>query len=193
MTIAALGAGQSQVRLGLYGSRWDATAAPTPGAANKVVSVTTPPVSTRRLIINEIMADNDSFFQDPDEAGAFEDWFEVYNPTSEPIDMSGMYITDNPNNPTKWKVGDTVVIPAGGYLVFLADSEAAQGPNHASWSLSADGESISIYDTDGVTLLDSVSFPAQRTDVSYGRTADGSTVTFLATPTPGQPNSGPLQ
>ena len=30
------------------------------------------------LFINEIMADNDAIIEDPDEAGAFEDWVEVY-------------------------------------------------------------------------------------------------------------------
>jgi hypothetical protein len=36
--------------------------------------------------------------------------------------MSGMYITGNPQNPKKWQVGQGVVIPAGGYLVFMADN-----------------------------------------------------------------------
>ncbi len=193
MTVAALSSGQSQIRLGLYGSRWEVTTEPTPKADNRSVPVETAPAAgTGRLVINEIMADNDSIYQDPDEAGAFEDWFEVYNPGTAAVDMSGMYITDNPQNPTKWKVGDGVVIPAGGYLVFMADSEPAQGPRHASFSLSADGESLSIYATDGTTLLDTVTFGPQKTDVAYGRTPDGGvTWSTLSAATPGAANAAP--
>ncbi|MBL8215953.1 MAG: CotH kinase family protein [Bryobacterales bacterium] len=191
-TIAATLPGQSQIRLGLYGNHWDTTTTPTPNAANTLTKST--PTSTGTLVINEIMADNDTIFADPDEPGAYEDWFEIYNPTTEAIDMSGMYITDNPNNPTKWQVGAGVVIPAGGYLVFMADSEPAQGPRHASWSLSADGESLSIYAKDGTTLIDTVTFGAQTTDVSIGRNPNG-TGDFvpMSAATPGAPNSTPRQ
>ncbi|MBI4910141.1 MAG: CotH kinase family protein [Acidobacteria bacterium] len=193
-TIATTSSGQSQIRLGHYGARWQLTTQPTPGAVN--VSAATPAVTTSgtgQLLITEVMADNDSIYQDPDEAGAYEDWFEIYNPTASAIDMSGMYITDNPQNPTKWKVGDGVVIPAGGYLVFLADSEPTQGPRHASFSLSADGESVSLYAANGTTLIDTVTFPAQKKDVAYGRVNGTGDWTFLASPTPGQVNSGPQQ
>jgi hypothetical protein len=189
--VAGVPAGRSQVRMGLYGRSWEVTVEPTPGAANRL---TVPPVSpgTGRLVVNEIMADNDAAFADPDEPDAFEDWFEIYNPGSEAVDMTGMYITDNPNNPTKWKVGDGVVIPSGGYLVFMADSEPSQGPRHASWALSADGESVSLYDKDGRTLIDSVTFGPQATDVSYGRVPDGTGAwQMLAGATPGAANSGP--
>jgi hypothetical protein len=176
----------------LSGTRWDVTSDPSPAAANRLTSVSTASSTgaTGILRINEIMASNESSFQDPEEPGAFEDWFEVYNPGAEPVDMSGMYITDSPQNPTKWKVGDGVVIPGRGYLVFIADGEAAQGPRHTSWSLSADGESISIYHKDGATLIDTVVFPAQSRDVSYGRSPDGgSSWGLLAAPTPGSGNT----
>jgi spore coat protein CotH len=194
LTVTALPAGQSQMRVGLFGSTWEVTAQPTPSAVNRLVTPEAPvSTGTGKLLVNEIMADNDSAFQDPDEPGAYEDWFEVYNPGTEAIDMSGMYITDNPNNPTKWQVGQGVVIPAGGFLVFMADNEPAQGPRHTSWALSADGESVSIYDTDGVTLIDAVTFGPQTTDVSYGRSPDGgASLTGLSAPTPGSPNAAPL-
>jgi hypothetical protein len=191
-TVEALAAGQSQIRLGLYGQRWEATLEPTPAAENVRKSAAGAPMAgTGRLWISELMADNDGTYQDPDEPGAYEDWFEIYNPGSEPVNMSGMYITDNPNNPVKWKVGDGVVIPAGGYLVFLADSEPSQGPLHASFGLSADGESLAVYDTDGVTLIDTIAFGPQQKDVAFGRAAGTGVWSLLLTATPGQANSGP--
>jgi len=179
----ALGSAQSYDRTGNYGSKWTLTGATT----------NPPAASTGLLLVNEIMADNDGAFADPDEAGAFEDWFEVYNPGTAAVDMSGMYITDNANNPTKWKVPDGVTIPARGYLVFIADGETAQGSRHTSWSLSADGEVVAIYGTDGTTLIDSVTFGPQRTDIAYGRTTDGAaSFSLFATGTPGAANTGAL-
>lgn len=194
----ALEGGQAYVRLRYYGSEWSLTGSPSPGATNVVTAaVGTTPVrpstGTGRLLINEFMADNDGAFPDPDEPGAYEDWFEVYNPGPTPVDMGGMYISDSLNNPTKWRVPEGVVIPARGYLVFLADGETAQGPRHTSWSLSADGESLSIYEPDGKTLIDSVVFGPQRTDVSLGRTSDGAATWSLFFPaTPGAANTSPI-
>ena len=89
-------------------------------------------------------------------------------------------------------MGAGVVIPAGGYLVFMADNEPAKGLTHTSWSVSADGESLSIYVKDGTTLIDTVTFGAQTTDVSIGRNPNG-TGDFvpMAAATPGAPNSAP--
>jgi len=190
----AAAANQTYARVGYYGSKWSATGTATSGAANQITTTATPvnpSNGTGLLLINEIMADNDGAFQDPDEPGAFEDWFEVYNPSDTAVDMSGMYITDNLNNPTKWKVPNGVTIPARGYLVFMADSEPAQGSQHTSWSLSADGESLGIFHTDGTTLIDSVTFGPQTTDVSYGRTTDGAaTWRLFPRGTPGTANAG---
>lgn len=192
VSYAALAAGQSFIRLGdYYGDQWEVTTEATPGEANRAATASGGGATgTSLLFINELMADNDGAFQDPDESGAFEDWFEVYNPGADAVDMSGMYITDNPNNPTKWQVPAGVVIPGRGHLVFMADSEPAQGPRHTSWALSADGESLAIYAADGKTLIDSVTFGPQQTDVSYGRTPDGgASLGLLRTPTPGAANS----
>jgi uncharacterized protein (TIGR03437 family) len=189
-------AGQSYSRTGLFGSQWNVTSTPTPGAANLITAasaVTPPSAGNQRLLINEFMADNDSAFPDPGQPGTYDDWFEVFNPGPAAVDMSGMYISDNLNNPTKWQVPAGVTIPARGHLVFLADSTLAQGPRHTSWALSADGESISIYEPDGRTLIDSITFGPQRTDVAMGRTTDGaSTWSLFAPATPGAANTGAL-
>lgn len=189
----ALAANQSYIRTGSLGSTWRVTSQSTPGAEN-VLSALSGPVSagTGQLLINEVMADNDAAYPDPDESGAFEDWFEVYNPSDAAIDMTGMYITDNLSNTTKWKVPAGVTIPARGYLVFIADGETTQGARHTSFSLSADGEALAIYATDGTTLIDSMTFSTQRTDVSLGRTTDGAPSWSIFQPaTPGASNALP--
>lgn len=195
VTYSAMSAGQGYARVGMIGANWSLTSALTPGAANTIKAVTTggTGAGTGQLLINEIMADNDGAYADPDESGAYEDWFEVYNPGTAAVDMSGMYITDSLSNHTKWQVPSGVTIPAKGYLVFTADGETAQGARHASWSLSKDGESISIYASDGTTLIDTYSFGPQRTDVAVGRTTDGvQTWSLFAKPTPGAANASAL-
>ena len=44
---------------------------------------------------------------------------------------------------------------------------------HLPFKLSASGEGVYLYQPDGITLIDSVSFGPQKTDVSYGRVTDG--------------------
>lgn len=191
LSVTTLKAGQSYIRLGDYGAKWTTTFLPTPAVPNKTSETSAPTQGTGLLLINEIMADNDSSYPDPDEAGAFEDWFEVFNPGTTAVDMSGMYITDNLNNPTKWKVPNGVTIPAGSYLIFMADGETAQGSRHTSWSLSADGEAIGIYQTDGKTLIDSYTFKTQQTDIAIGRISDGAAGwTYFKPGTPSAANSG---
>ena len=48
------------------------------------------------LIINEFLASNDSCCTD--ESNDYDDWVEIYNDTSDPIDIGGMYFTDTPDD-----------------------------------------------------------------------------------------------
>ncbi len=142
------------------------------------------------LIINEFMADNTSTIEDPDDdAGTYEDWIEIYNPGSSDVDMGGLYLTDDLTNPTKWQVPQGVTITAGGYLLLWADGDTTQGDTHADFKLNVAGEALGLYGSDGVTLIDSITFDAQTADVSYGRLLDGGENTgVIAAPTPGATN-----
>lgn len=142
------------------------------------------------LCINEIMADNDAVIEDPDEAGAFEDWVEIYNPGTESVDLTGMYLTDDPSEPMQWQFPAGSTIAAGGFFLIWADGEPEQGNDHASFKLSSSGETVALFDTDGTTLVDSIEFGEQSTDVAYGRSPDGGeTLGVLATPSPNATNS----
>jgi hypothetical protein len=144
------------------------------------------------LYINEIMAANDSTIEDPDEAGAFEDWIEIYNASDVDVDMGSMFLTDDLTDSTKWRIPAGTVIPAGGYLLFWADGDSEQGDRHTDFRLDADGEEVGLFDTvaNGNTAIDTVTFGQLAVDVSFGRASDGadSWIT-LGGPTPGQPNN----
>ena len=53
----------------------------------------------------------------------YEDWIELYNTTNGDINLSGIYLTDNPDNPTKWEFPAGTVIKASSYLTVWADED----------------------------------------------------------------------
>ncbi|MGB7329028.1 MAG: lamin tail domain-containing protein, partial [Rubripirellula sp.] len=77
-------------------------------------------------------ASDDAVLSDPDEAGAFEDWIELYHPGTISVDLSGFYLTDDAEDPTQWQFPAGSTIEAGGYLIIWADNDADQGNDHAA-------------------------------------------------------------
>jgi spore coat protein CotH len=141
------------------------------------------------VVINEILADNESGATDPQ--GEREDWIELRNLGDSDVDLTGCHLSDEPNNPRKWQFPAGTVIPANGYLVVWADEDGTDSPGlHASFKLSKSGEQVFLTDTDANlnAVLDSVEFGAQTTDQSYGRTAADPDVWAPLPPTPGAPN-----
>lgn len=136
------------------------------------------------LVINEFMASNSTTIADPN--GQFDDWVELYNNTANPISLSGLYLSDNYSNPTKWAFPDTT-IAANGYLIIWTDDDATQPGIHTTFKLSATGEELSLWDAAG-NLLDSISFGAQGTDITTGRFPNGTGLFITMTPTPGAIN-----
>jgi len=105
--------------------------------------------------------------------------------------LGGMHMTDTLSNPTKWQIPAGVTIPAGGFLVFYCDEDPEQGPTHADFKLSKNGESIGLYDTasNGVAPIDTLTFGLQSEDVSSGRHPDGAaTWRFFTHSSPGSAN-----
>ena len=95
------------------------------------------------VLINEFMAANSSFFPDPQ--SQFDDWVELYNAGDAVVDAAGMYLTDDPEVPTKWKIPTNVPnltrIAAQGYLLVWLDNDTADPGLHASFKLDADERS----------------------------------------------------
>ena len=146
------------------------------------------------LVINEFMASNNSASGIHDPQGEFDDWIEIYNFGDEAIDLAGMYLTDDLNDPMKWQILAGLSIESGGYKIFWVDDDGTQGPTHTNFKLSIEGEQIGLFDTDGVTLIDAKYFGRQTTDISYGRSEDGSeTWEFMSCPTPGWSNFIPSE
>lgn len=144
-----------------------------------------------KLFINEFMASNQTTLADPDTVGEYDDWIEIYNAGTTPVDMGRFYFSDS-ENPFDDRIPkdmpEKTTIQPGGYLLFWADSDTEQGPNHLKFKLSADGETLSLYYKDG-RLIDSHTFGVQTADISEGRSPDGGDSWIkYNTPTPGTAN-----
>ncbi len=158
------------------GANW-ALNIPTPGAPNIASSLGNPAF----LRVNEWMAS----------PASGNDWFEIYNPDGQPVNLSGLYLTDDLNNRTQYRIPALSFIGAriNGYVQFHADNDPAKGANHTNFKLAAGGESIGIF-TAAQTLIDGITFGQQQTGISEGRFPDGSAniTTFPDTDTPGASN-----
>lgn len=165
---------------------------PTPGAPNDPTNNGGgDPRDPPKLYINEFLADNGSAEQD--EAGQNEDWVEIYNDEDTEVDLSGLHLTDDPGNPTKWQFPEGTTIAAKGFLLVWADEDPGDGPLHADFKLSKNGEVIGLFDNDENQnqLIDSLAFGPQTEDVTSGRLPDGSAnVVTLGNRTPGASNGG---
>jgi len=143
------------------------------------------------LVINEFMASNDETIMDPQ--GQYNDWIEFYNASAIAVDMGGMWLADTGN---WWQVPDDrpaeTTVESYGHLLIWADNDVCDTPGlHAGFALSKDGDEVSLYAADGVTLIDSIEFKTQVSDISYGRYPDaGENLRFFATPTPLAQNVG---
>ena len=166
---------------------WQMLSIATPGAANQNPSNP----ETITLFINELMAVNDSVCMD--ETDTYEDWLEIYNPGPDPVEMLGLFLTDDLAETTQWSFPDTT-LPAGGFLLVWTDNDEGDGPLHTNFKLSGDGEEIGLFGrlAAGNPMIDSYAFGPQTTDVSEGRSTDGgATWQFFSTPTPGASNFVP--
>gem|GEM_PF-241924 len=121
----------------------------------------------------------------------YPDWIELRNPGTSAVDLSGMYLTNDTSTPTKFQIPTGVSIPAGGYLLFWADNNTTEGSRHTNFTLDPAGGTISLYDIDGITRVDTVTYGAQTTNVSSGRYPNGTgNWQAMTTPTPGTANEG---
>ncbi len=154
----------------------------------------TPQVATENLFINEFMASNDTTIAD--ENGEYDDWIEIYNANDFDVNIGGMFLTDDLQEPNKFQIADTLpsvtTIPAKGFLILWADGQPEQGVLHLDFKLSAKGEQVGLsefYEGD-FRYIDSLTYEAQQSDISYGRKDDGgSEWVQFSKPTPGETNA----
>lgn len=154
---------------------------PTLGAANQPVALGNP----AQLRLNEWLAS--AIFTSGN------DFLELYNRDLLPVALGGLRISDAAAAPDRSIITPLSFIAGRGYVRFIADGSPGQGADHLAFKLPADDALLRLSDADNRTL-DLISYGPQRTDVSQGRSPDGTTrVISFGQPSPGGPNPGSVE
>lgn len=136
---------------------------------NVVVNI--PTGTAGQVVINEFLAVNQN--DAVDELSEHEDWIELFNTTAAPVNLFGLYLTDDYATPTKFAFPDNTIIQPYSYLTVWADNGTSALSVHCNFKLASGGEEIMLSNASGI-VLDSISFGPQLPDVSMGRCPNGS-------------------
>jgi hypothetical protein len=171
----------------------DGAAGPNPFAGGAWSYTLNPNLTQPDLVINEFLAANVTTNGLTDEDGAQEDWIELYNRGTQPVNLADWSLSDDPALPGLWTFPARTLNP-GQYLVVFASGKDRRPTStssnlHTNFKLANGGEPLGLYSSDSPRQLVSgfTPFPEQRNDVSYGLDLAGA-LRYFATPTPGAAN-----
>lgn len=141
-------------------------------------------VTPGSIEINEVMPAPRTGLRDED--GDLSDWLELRNRGATDALLDNLALSDDPDRPVKWVFPEGAFIPAGGYYVVYCsgkDRLSAAGYPHTNFSLSAQGETLTLSTRQG-QLVDRVQYASMPADQSYGRdpTTDSWRVMTIGTP-----------
>ena len=178
--------------IGKTGTNVDGTIFIVLGAGDGVTGgAPVPPPPQFGLVINEVMAANQSGLQDEDLAHP--DWIELLNAQATSQSLDGWYLSNDPTNLTKWAFPSNIVLAAYQDWVVFASGKNKFGNlyPHTTFTLAKEGGTLLLVRPDGITVASQVTYPAQVDDVSWGATFSGTNLVygFLATATPNTANS----
>ena len=85
-----------------------------------------------QVLINEYSGANYDTYTD--NYGEYQDWVELYNPTTAAIDINGWALSDKVSNPLKWMIPSSFIVPANGTaIVYCSGRDELVGGNaHSS-------------------------------------------------------------
>lgn len=135
-------------------------------------SVLTFAVTSRPIVLTEFLADNEDSLVDEDEDR--EDWIEIQNIGSTPVNLSGWALTDDPMLVNKWTFPAIQLAPRSFLIVFASGKDRKPtngGTLHTNFSLNADGEYLALFPpgTNVPATAFIPEFVKQREDVSYSQ------------------------
>jgi hypothetical protein len=139
------------------GTRWRASTSPggSPGAADS------PAPASPAVVVNEVLPHTD-----PPEVDAIE----LFNPGPEGATLGGWFLTDNRNQPRKFRIPDGTALAAGDYAVFTAEQF---GVGTSTFGLSELGEQVYLFAADAAGNLTGYShgfdFGAADNRTAFGR------------------------
>ena len=145
-------------------------------------------LQTAPVRINEVSAANGIYVN---EYFKRNDWVELYNTTNKPVDVAGMYLSDDPQNPSQYCIASSqasTVIPAHGYLIVWCDKLVSQSQLHATFKLASEGGDVILTAADS-SWNDRLTYYEMKADETVGRYPDGSNqILAMNIPTIGRAN-----
>lgn len=156
-----------------------------PISDEELIAQGTTPIKINEISAANTMSINDNFSK--------KDWIELYNTTEEEIDIAGMYLSDDADNPKKYQIPSGVIntiIQPHSHLVIWADEKEGVSQLHANFKLgNNDGEKVILTSEDG-TWKDVLTYTTHTGVQSVGLYPDGSNKVYVMdTPTIGKCNT----
>lgn len=136
-----------------------------------------------QVLVNEVSSKNLGVVLDA--FGATPDWIELHNAGSEPENLSGYHLSDDPRWPDRWTL-PAITLEPDAYVVFFHGADNSDGL-HFPFKLDSSGEPI-VLSTPDLEEVDLFVTQALQPDHSAGRDAGGN-IRVYADPTPGMPNT----
>ena len=142
------------------------------------LSSCTAPDTGSKIVINEVLVDNQDNFQD--DYGVHSGWVEIFYTSYNSVNLAGCYlkVSSEPGDTLSYFIpkGDVLTaISPRQHALFWADGAPRRGTFHTNFVLSKTRDNwVGLYDS-GRKLLDEVVVPAGvlKTDQSYARVSDG--------------------
>ena len=141
------------------------------------------------LVISEFMAINETTFSTTIEGKeVYSDWIEIYNTSAEQVNLSGWYLTNEVNEPTKWEFPSVSLASNEFLLVFASGIQHEDHPGnypyidedgyyHTNFKMDGDGDYLALVGPGLDVVHEYISyeysrnkfgFPPQEEDISYG-------------------------
>jgi hypothetical protein len=163
-----------------------------PGATNTTAALLTP---FQPLWLNEVEPNNLTGITN--RAGQRAPWIELYNPSTNTISFSGLYLANNYTNLGQWPFPGYASIKAGQFLVVFADGQtnlSTTNELHASFGLPGSSGALALSRLTNAQwqVLDYLNYTNLLPNYSYGSFPDGQSFVrqVFIQPTPGGTNIG---
>lgn len=121
------------------------------------------------IVLNEYCVANVGGY--PDVFGNHTDWVELYNNHTQEINLSGYYLSNDPNNLKKWKFPAGTLIGIGSYkLIWMTGKDIVKsGEIHTNFTIEQCKKQTLLLSSPTGVIMDKVTINPSRAGQSWGR------------------------
>jgi hypothetical protein len=177
---------------GVPSGTWQMTSQPTPGYPNTpdgfAAFMQANPFTTGDIVISEVLCSNNRVKFGSAQTSS--DYIEIENRGAQAVNLSGFGLTDNADNPAKFRFPDVTLQPGGQIIVLAVGEEAAATITDnlcAPFKLSRLGATVALFNAQA-QLIDRNFIGEVPQNISVGRAQGATAIAYFETPTPGAVN-----